>query len=43
MAAQRTIEYLDQEECGCFIQRIHDTWMGEEVEYDNVVLCPDHC
>ena len=38
----RTIENIDVEVCGCYTQRIHDTWMGEEIVYDVDVVCPEH-
>lgn len=38
----RTIENIEIEECGCYVQRITDTWMGEVIVYDNPVICSDH-
>lgn len=38
----RTIELVETEPCGCFVQRITDTWMGETIVYDNPVICPEH-
>lgn len=35
----RTIEKINVEDCGCFQQRITDTWMGEPIVYYNTVLC----
>ena len=38
----RQIEKIDVEDCGCYTQLIHDTWMGEEIVYENVVICSEH-
>ena len=38
----RKIEKIDIEDCGCYVQRITETWMGEPITYDNVVVCSEH-
>jgi hypothetical protein len=40
--ADRIIEKIDIEPCGCYVQRITDTWMGETIVYDNPVICSEH-
>lgn len=42
MAPTRTKVIIESEPCGCHINRITDTWMGEEIEYDEVVTCSEH-
>ena len=34
----RKIERTQEEECGCYVQLITDTWMGEEIIYENLVI-----
>lgn len=38
----RTIVDTQVEECGCKVQVIHDTWMGEPITYENPVICSEH-
>lgn len=38
----RTIVKTDVEACGCFVQVITDTWMGQPITYENPVICKEH-
>jgi hypothetical protein len=38
----RIIENLLVEVCGCYTQRITDSWMGETIVYYNPVVCSKH-
>ncbi len=38
----RITEKIAIEDCGCYVQRITDTWMGETVTYEQPVICPEH-
>lgn len=38
----RSIEKIDVDPCGCYTQRVTDTWMGEPIVYDNPVICSEH-
>jgi hypothetical protein len=38
----RIIERTQEEECGCYVQLVHDTWMGEEIVWENPVICSEH-
>lgn len=39
---KRKIEKVNTEPCGCYVQRITDTWMGKTIVYDNPVICSKH-
>lgn len=36
------IEKLDQEDCGCYVQRKTEYWMGELIITETQILCHDH-
>lgn len=38
----RKIERTQEEECGCYVQLITETWMGEEIVWENPVICSEH-